>query len=319
MTPEKLRLEQRERGTYLGGSEVAAVLGIPGAWGTPFEVWARRQPEYEQEDTAGNEMMEAGNRFEAVVLEWSAKKLGATDWRLGEPYTGKVVVGPEPWMGVHPDGYLLIDGEWHAYEGKVAGRTGHLFGSDGVMPEKYLVQWVYQQHLCGMPGAFGAQRSLSEGPWTHRMERNTALEDAIVNKLGEWWHKHIVKGEMPEIDGSKAAHSFLQQRHGDHTTDIREGTAHERSLIAGLSDAKRLKSAVDADIKRLEAQVKDAIGGDLGIAMPDGGRVTWKAQAGSKRLNSRALRKDHPELADKYTTQGKPQRVLRASPTWSKL
>jgi predicted phage-related endonuclease len=316
--PEMLRLEQRERGSYLGGSEVAAVLGIPGAWGTPFEVWAKRQPEYQQEEDKPSEMLEAGNRFELTVASWVADKIGGK-YVAGEPYTGKVVVGPEPWMACHPDGYMLIDGVWHVYEGKVAGRSGHLFGSAGLMPEKYLCQWVYQQHLTKMPGQFGAQRSLSEGPWTHRMERNPQLEDAIVNQLGEWWHQHIIKGTMPEIDGGKAAHSFLQQKHADHGMDIREATADERGLIAGLADAKRLKTAVDADIKRLEAQVKDAIGADMGLEMPDGGKVTWKSQGGSKRLDTRALRADHPEIADKYTKQGKPSRVLRASPIWSKL
>ena len=118
----KLNLVELNRADYLGGSEVASVLGVPGAWDSPFSVWARRQPELADHNTQMTPAMEAGHRFEEAVMGWSAAQLGADMNSLlrGEPFGGKVVQGAESWAACHPDGYLNIDGMWHVYEGKLA-------------------------------------------------------------------------------------------------------------------------------------------------------------------------------------------------------
>lgn len=318
---QNLRLEQRGIETYIGGSEVAALLGIPGAYGTEMDVWLRRQPEFMvEEDASKSEMFSAGHRFEAAVMEWVANLAGAGDWSRGEPYSGPVVVGREPFMACHPDGYMeLQSGGWHVYEGKLAQRSAHLFGEDGEMPDHYLVQLAWNMGCCNLNGIFGAQLSLQEAPWWHRMERDLSLEDMLLNRVGEWFNRHIVKGEAPKLDGSPATASYIKQRFRDHTDAVRAATEAEQALVMELAESRNVQKALEYDIARMEATLKQAIGGDLGLDLGEKRRVTWKQQAGSRRLDAKRLTQDHPALAAEYTVQGEPLRVLRASPSWAKL
>lgn len=320
MSELKLNLEQRDIATYIGGSEVPVIVDCPDAWGTKMDVWMRRQPEFSLGDDASKAtMFEAGHRFERPVMDWVAKLLGATEVKVGAPYDGPVVVGRESFMACHPDGYLRIGDKWYCYEGKLAQRSAHLFGPEGEMPDKYMVQWIWNMGCTGLDGIFGAQLSMQEAPWTHMMERKADIEEMLINKVGDWHHKHIVLGQPPELDGSPATASYLQQLHRDHTNEVRKATEAEERLIMELANARNLQKALEMDIARMEAEVKHAIGGDLGIGLGDKRRVTWKQRAGSRRIDSERLRAELPDVADKFTTQGEASRVLRASPSWNKL
>src|SRR3990167_3244287 len=276
----KITTQTRDRRTYLGGSEVAAVLGVPGAYGSAWDVWARRQPDFEAESGATPAHMEAGTRMEASVAKWVADLRGA-DFFPGEPWGGAVAVGPEPWAACHPDGYLRdhADNSWWVYEGKLASRSRHLFGDDGQMPAHYLVQWVWEQMCTRMPGVFGAWTDMGSAPWVHSMERDLDLEGMLLDKTGAWWHRHIVQGEMPALDASPAAHAWLQRAYRDHGSTVRPATPEEAATIMELAQARAEEKALDGTIKRLEAAVKQAIGEDAGGAV-GGGSVTLKSQAG---------------------------------------
>lgn len=317
-----LKLVELNRADYLGGSEVAAVLGVPGAWDSPFSVWARRQPELADHTTQMTPAMEAGHRFEEAVMGWSAAQLGADMDNLlrGEPFGGKVVQGAESWAACHPDGYLNIDGMWHVYEGKLASGQSHSFGPDGQMPDHYFVQWIYEQYCAQMPGAFGAQLSLREPPWTHTMNRNVVIEKMIIDRAGEWWHKHIVKGEAPEVDGSLTAKAWLSMRHKEHSNIMREPTSEESALVEELKSAKLSMKAMQLGIAKLENKIKEAIGGDEGLLYQGGPTfVSWRQQKGSNRLDQKKLRLEEPEVFNKYSKRGDPRRVLRAHPGWGAL
>ena len=315
-----LDLQERCRSTYIGGSEVAAVLGVDGAFDTPFAVWARRQPEFEEDLVHMTPAMEAGHRFEEAVMDWSGAVLGATEMIRGEPFGGKVVVGPEAFTACHPDGYMKLGDEWYVYEGKLSQGRAHEYSDSGSMPDSYLVQWIWEQLCTKMPGAFGAQISLREPPWTRIMGRDEGLEEILVSKVGDWWHKHIELGEAPPVDGSTAASSWVKKRYRSHSDIVRHPAAPEAELIAELDRVKSAMSKLKKKSSELENKLKDCIGVDEGIFVGGGPQfVSWRSQKGPSRLNTKRLKADRPDIYKAFVEASTNRRVLRAHPAWGKL
>jgi hypothetical protein len=51
--------------------------------------------------------------------------------------------------------------------------------------------------------------------------------------------------------------------------------------------------------------------GDTTVIQGDTGKVSWKLGNGRRTLDTKAIRKDHPELADQYTKVSDPSRTFR--------
>ena len=52
--------------------------------------------------------------------------------------------------------------------------------------------------------------------------------------------------------------------------------------------------------------------GDFEVATITGNKVTWKTQAGRTTIGSKALKKELPDIYEKYSKTGNPVRVFRA-------
>src|SRR5687768_3604794 len=66
------------RRTGLGGSDIAAVLGIPGAYRGAYAVWLEKRGEAPPEiDEETSDLLDLGNLLEPAVLAWAARDAGA--------------------------------------------------------------------------------------------------------------------------------------------------------------------------------------------------------------------------------------------------
>ena len=66
---------QLDRATYLGGSDVAAILGVS-PWTTPFMLFQKKTGAYVEELTpAKRRILERGARWEPIVLEMMIDEL----------------------------------------------------------------------------------------------------------------------------------------------------------------------------------------------------------------------------------------------------
>ena len=52
--------------------------------------------------------------------------------------------------------------------------------------------------------------------------------------------------------------------------------------------------------------------GNFEVATISGNKVTWKTQNGRTTIDSKGLKKDHPDIYEKYKKIGDPVRVFRA-------
>ena len=184
-------LDVRRRG--IGASDVASILGIPGAFSSPLEIWAQKIGEgYSRKiDDALNEMFHFGNKMEPLIAEELVERTGYE-------------VRPEPRTLAHPvtsfvqanlDSWVCVDGVWCPGEFKNA--TAYTLDQWLQEPPlKYQVQVQAQMYVTGAPMAVmaalvGGCRFL----WT-TVERNDEFIAAMVRRLTLFWQM-VMDNERP--------------------------------------------------------------------------------------------------------------------------
>lgn len=177
----------------IGASDVASILGVPGAFASPLEIWAQKIGEdYSRKiDDTLNEMFHFGHRMEPLIAEELVDRTGYE-------------VRPEPRTLAHPitgfvrsnlDSWVSVDGTWCPGEFKNASA----YTLDQWLQEpplKYQVQVQAQMYVTGAPMAViaalvGGCRFL----WT-TVERNDEFIAAMVRRLTLFWHM-VMENERP--------------------------------------------------------------------------------------------------------------------------
>lgn len=311
------RTASADRQFYIGASEAAACLGLS-RFETPMGVWMRKTNQLgPQED---NPVLRRGNYLEAGVRQWTADVSGAVEVEAGIPISEAGIQGPEPWMSYHPDGALryLIRAAyeayaWHLYEGKTS-RLIQEWGleEDGSIPADYLIQVHYQ--LACSPGIqaarVGVYFPVADTVRVYQIDRDEDFNQWLIDTLGNWVQRHIVQGDPPAIDASPASSTYLRKVFPQELKGLREATDAEVELALSYAHTKRVLKEAEAHADLLKNKLAEAIGENAGLITPSG-NVTWKWQAGARRVDTEALRTRFPDIAAEVSKQGEDMRVLR--------
>ena len=122
--------------------------------------------------------------------------------------------------------------------------------------------------------------------------------------------EHVDKLIPPEADSSEGCRRYLSNLYQTHTDVLRDATAEEAELISCLRarqlELKELKDIVE----KTKNSLRLVIANDAGVR-DEAGIVTWKTQAGSKSLDSDAVKTKYPDVHDECVKQGESLRVLR--------
>lgn len=309
-------LEARKRG--LGGTDVAAILGATN-WSSPWRVWAEKNGhEFEQVD---REAMSLGRKLEVFVAqEWAdrAEKYIRT-------LSNAAIVHPDhEWARFSPDALVAADDYMPdglrgfkpgaIYEGKISAGYGSEWGPDGSpcvagnVPEAYRIQLAWNLAVSGLPR--GVLVCLYRGTSIREywMDRDPELSDRLLTFAGEWWDKHVVRGEMPEVDGTADCSTALTLAAGepDGETGISEELAgalaayHQACAEAKVAEVWKAEEA--NRIRELMGPAEKATG--------DGWTVTWKDSAPSERVDLDKLREDFPDVYSEVMYYAQAQRRL---------
>jgi putative phage-type endonuclease len=309
-------LEARKRG--LGGTDVAAILGAS-KWSSPWRVWAEKNGhEFEQVD---REAMSLGRKLEVFVAqEWAdrAEKYIRT-------LSNAAIVHPDhEWARFSPDALVAADDYMPdglrgfkpgaIYEGKISAGYGSEWGPDGSpcvagnVPEAYRIQLAWNLAVSGLPR--GVLVCLYRGTSIREywMDRDPELSDRLLTFAGEWWDKHVVRGEMPEVDGTADCSTALTLAAGepDGETGISEELAgalaayHQACAEAKVAEVWKAEEA--NRIRELMGPAEKATG--------DGWTVTWKDSAPSERVDLDKLREDFPDVYNEVMYYAQAQRRL---------
>ena len=284
-------LEQRRTG--IGGSDVAAILGLS-PWATPYDIWAQKTGQAEAAEPE-SEPMRWGNLLEPVIREEAGRRIVAL-----EP--DAVVSGPqflrhatEDWMLANIDGTVDTSSGRAVLECKnvgtfAAGEWGEQLTDQ--IPDMYLCQVAWYCAVGGFSRAYAAPLVGGNSLRLYHIARDEAVERVLVDRVGEFWHRHVLTGTPPPSanieDSNKRWRSETRGKRVQATASICEA----------ISEYRRLK----ADIKASEAMIK-RIQFDLAEHIRDGEALVDEA---GKELLTYKLQKRAA-----YQVQASEFRVMR--------
>jgi putative phage-type endonuclease len=320
------------RKTFIGGSEVAAVLAMS-PWATPLDVWAnKRSLVPEQAETIA---MSLGNELEG----WIARRwLDGGDGMRNEQFcisrgAGSIRLDGHPHIAATPDRFvcripeLTAGGEWEhdepvgLLECKLVGShmRSHWQDDNGEhRPPLYVrAQAQLQMAVTGLPWCDIC--SLHADGWDYqvwREHRDDGTIATIVDLLDQWWAKHVVEGERPELDGrpdkvTKALEAIYAEPDDGATVEASDDLAGK---VFELGRLKALRKVLDRDIDTIENDIRAAIGDATKLTYAGEPKpiATWTVEQ-RRRIDLDALRQHHPDIARDYTTVTR-SRTLRTFP-----
>lgn len=307
-------LARRQKG--IGGSDIAAIVGLS-KFKTPYDVWLDKRGEAEPENEDEKPWLYWGAILEDVVAREYALRTDAKVQRVNAqlvyppaPFAvaniDRAVVNPDIRGNVRwIDGRLTTD---RILECKTAnGFAAALWGEVGTdqIPDDYLLQ---TQWYLGITGARFADVAVLIGGSdfrTYTIEADTGLFADLLGEAEQFWAL-VQSGTAPDPQtvADAAARWPQHLKAKSHVASAAAARAVE-DLEEVKQQMKILKAQEDALKLVVMTEMQDAeILTDMGDPI-----ATWKTQS-ADRIDVKALRADHPDIAALYSKTTET-RVLR--------
>lgn len=296
--PDSLEWHETRR-LGLGGSDVAAALGFDD-YRSPWEVWAGKRGVIEPQ--ARNEPMAWGHRLEPIIAEWAAAQLGAELY----PSPGVLAHRDHPWMLGNVDRFYRMrsDDSMGVLECKLTARGDGY--REGDLPARVEVQCRYYLAITGLPRAFVAALIGGTRGELRLIERDLELEQFILEAAQRFWQL-VQSGEAPPAGPSASVTKALNALPADPVATIdlteewREVLSRRRQLAERVKESETALAQVDNELR--------ATMGEATAAYLDGAEVaTWKPYT-TRRLDTKRLEADRPEVASEYRTETTTRRL----------
>jgi putative phage-type endonuclease len=302
--PEKNKSEwlvQRKRS--IGGSESSAILGCD-QYRSPLDIYIDKTTE--RVDEINNGYMWLGTVLEEPIAERYMDETGRKMRR--QPFK----VHPDfPFMSCTLDRQIVGDergvGVW---ECKTA--SPYLFRDMKLngLPEKYIIQ--VQHNMCVWNYKWGAICVLNRdtGEMIHfDIDRDDELISVIVEKLGLFWHGHIVPRIAPEPIAVKVVK--LPPVGGEITVINNDDWFDACSVY---SEAKALQSDAKMMMDMAKAKIIEHMdASDASTSEGSGMRFYYKPNKGRLTTDMKKLQADNPDInLDEYQNRGSDFMSLRA-------
>lgn len=284
------------RNSGLGASDGPVALGLS-PWRSPLELWMEKTGRGSPfEETLP---VQVGRALEPVLIGQFMQKTGLIVSNAQQQYIDEA----NPWRWVTVDG-IASDG--CLVEGKCISWTGGEWGEDGTdqIPLPYVVQ---VQHglactgflKCYVPVLFEAKRFQ-----LFIVERDEELIGRITDLERAFWQRVIDNDPPPAISTNDCK---LKYGESHETTVIADEAIVERVTL--LHAQREALEAAEQMHDKTKAEVMSFMGESAVMTGPDGKTLcTWRTSKGRTYIDADALRKALPEVATRFTKEGKPSR-----------
>jgi predicted phage-related endonuclease len=285
----------------IGGSDTGKILGVaPPSWGGPYSVYADRVLGQQQKRSADEQSdLTRGQRWEPMALAEYTEETGADvsayDYALVEHPT-------ESWARASPDAFVFRPDRVEPIGGLEAktdqrgamrwGPTGTAIGHwDSATCGEFLPQHVATQvywylECTGLPWwdiaalvpswAFPELRII-------RLMRDPITQGRILDKVGAWRERHLVRGVMPPPDSSDSCSRVLQQTWTpDPAKRLHDATDEEAELATSLYHLREEKRENELARSHTKASLAWLLKERYGLRLSSGAKVTWGGKDGRR-------------------------------------
>jgi putative phage-type endonuclease len=302
-----------DRTTYVGGSDVAAVLGVS-PWTSPLQLYLTKIGEYAEEITEEKlRLFGRGKRWEPIVIEMLIDELRARGHHVDILAKSQRYQDPElPFLAAEIDLELLVDGEPTNCEAKTVNPFAlKQWGPDesDEVPVYYAAQVMHGLMIKPTRRAIVAAVSgFDDRPLLYWIDRDDETIAGIRAREIEFWQR--VQDRDPPDPETAADVRWL------YATDDGATIEADDELLALCNGLKAAKAAIKAETAHaavIETQIKARIK-HAAIVLRDGQKVaTWKSNKASKKTDWQAAYLDLSPAADhvsKFITETDGNRPL---------
>ena len=303
---------------YLGGSDIAAVVGLS-PWKTPLALWQEKVDALQgkaPEDT-DSPVKARGRRWETPAREMLLDELAEREMPCALGLVNqRHAHTPAPWMRAEIDAELIPSGLPEIWNAEI--KTVSPFASrkewgeeeSDEIPVWYTTQaqWglmVTGRSICVVGALFGADRLR---PYV--VERDNEVIAWLTDRATTFWHNHVL-ADVPPPATNLADLALLYPKHMDFS--MQADVYLTQKLVRMRALAAEMK-AREAEWDELEFELKCAMGANSALVLPDSDTpvLTWKTES-RKVLDQESLKSEHPDIV-KALTRTSESRVFRFKP-----
>lgn len=280
----------KTRQTGIGGSDVAAILGLS-KWKTPLDVYNAKIAENPVEES--NASIEWGNRLEPVIRQ---KYADVTGIPVTIPNT--TFRHPEhPFMIANVDG-LLPDGS--VLEIKTA-RSGADWGEEGTdeIPEYYLTQ---VQHYMAVTGAKMCDVAVLIGASDFRIyhvDFDPEIAAMLIEEEKAFWQRVIDRNPPAPRTYAEASAAFPRSK--AQAVEASDEILHE---AIELESVNRQIDELKERKEELQGLITSFMGESDTLATAGRTIATWKTSKPRVTFDSATFKAKHPDLYAQYLKEG---------------
>lgn len=313
---------RRSREHRIGASIVGRILT------RPWEALERLTGEAPEHDAETRRRLERGQRWERVVLEELSATRGVPVLPVGEAIgaPGSLVIVRHPtedWLCASPDaGTLDPDAGPGLVEAKTdAGgrgwadvdlelRTVDDYTPD-LCPSDYLTQSYVQLATTGLPFV---DLVVLLPRYELRVVRVWADHDAqrsIVDAVGEWRERHLVRGEPLPVDASEACTRGLTRRYPGLAGDraLRPASPEEALLVRDYARLGEVIDGAEQDRREIRNRLAESVGDAYGLSLGGGAKFLLIPTRGRETVSLSDVRDQHPDLYRELVARGLVKRA----------
>ncbi|RQT61981.1 YqaJ viral recombinase family nuclease [Burkholderia cepacia] len=285
------------RRTGIGGSDAAAAVGL-NPYMSPLELWLDKTgradglPGPDPNDTSSPTYW--GTLLEPIVAASYTKQTGNRVRRVNAVLRHPTI----PFMLANLDREVVGVPDVQILECKTAGEFGARRWREGV-PEYVQIQVQHQLAVTGKSAAHVAVLLCGQALEVHRIERDDALIERLVELEARFW-RFVESDTPPPADGSDSADRALRHLYPGNGETI--DFSDDQRLSSVFTDLIAVRAEIETR-QQLEAQFKQAIQeamGDATRALFETGSVSFKRSKDSSSIDLERLLADHPSLEQQY-------------------
>jgi len=253
------------RRTYIGASEVAAVMGLS-PYSTPRDVWMEKTGRSVERET--NLAMRAGTFMEPFILAEYEMVTGRKGHKPDVIYRSNSA----PWLAVNLD-WLSDDGTIVADAKR--SEAPHLWGEAGTddVPDGYFIQMQTQAFVTGVSMADLVALLPRNDLRIYPIMPDAGVQQLIVEATGEFWEKYVKTDTPPPLNEAAATYLPSVKALYNQVEPRRVVLPDPVSItISKFIDVKKQIKELEQEKAGLEALILDHIGNAEAAEVP--GRYT---------------------------------------------
>lgn len=293
--------------TGIGGSEIAAVLGLS-PWARPIDVWRAKVMGMEVEETLP---MKRGRILEPAICSWYAEDYGAKLRECGSMRhpSSKVLLATPDRIATMPNG------EERVLEAKSANfRMLDRWGQDGTdeVPEYYLVQVAAELGCASLPSGDLAVLIAGDDFRVYHLHRDLELESMLLECSERFWKDYVLTKREPPPDASESYGEWLKVKYSEPKGGFIKAPSQAESWARQLRAARHAKAVAEKMEQDARQNLEQLIGNAEGMESKDW-RISWGMTKGKASVNWEAVVQELgiPKATIEKHTKRNPYRVFK--------